>query len=650
LKFINIFLIIVFISLKGFNYGQDRIQYNHPNLKVDLGVGLWAWPLPIDYDKDGDLDLVVVCPDKPYNGTYFFENPGIERKMPVFKAGRRISKGPQNVQISYINGEPLITTPGRLHLKFFETQFTTSTNLPLSVNFHEGKKRTNLWKFADYDNDGLNDLIVGIGDWNDYGWDNAFDKFGKWNRGPLHGYVYFAKNIGTLERPKYNPPKKILADGKSVDVYGMPSPNLADFDNDGDLDLLCGEFLDGFTYYQNTGTAKKPVYNSGTRLPVKMDLQMITPVVIDWDGDKDFDIICGDEDGRVAFIENTGKFNDKDIPLFIQPKYFQQEAADIKFGALVTPVGFDWDGDGDQDLVCGNTAGYIGFIENLSGPGIEKPKFDKPVHLQADGKTIRLQAGKNGSIQGPCEAKWGYSTISVADWDHDGRPDIIANGIWGKVSWFRNIGTRRHPRLAKAQLVDVAWNGAPPKPSWNWWNPPVGTLATQWRTTPVVHDWNKDGINDLIMLDHEGYLAYFRGTRSAGGNVLHPPRRIFNGKGEYDSAHRLKSRNPVGSPIRLNIGSAGKSGRRKLCLSDWDGDGLTDLLVNSINVNLLRNTGEKNGITNLRDVGTLSTLVLTGHSTSPTTVDWNADGIPDLLIGAEDGFMYYHRNPRSKGL
>jgi hypothetical protein len=32
---------------------------------------------------------------------------------------------------------------------------------------------------------------------------------------------------------------------------------------------------------------------------------------------------------------------------------------------LVTPFSTDWDDDGDEDLVCGNSAGYIGFIENL---------------------------------------------------------------------------------------------------------------------------------------------------------------------------------------------------------------------------------------------------------------------------------------------
>ncbi len=45
-----------------------------------------------------------------------------------------------------------------------------------------------------------------------------------------------------------------------------------------------------------------------------MHVQMITPVAIDWDRDGDVDLVCGDEDGRVAFVENTGKLDTAGVP------------------------------------------------------------------------------------------------------------------------------------------------------------------------------------------------------------------------------------------------------------------------------------------------------------------------------------------------
>ena len=41
-----------------------------------------------------------------------------------------------------------------------------------------------------------------------------------------------------------------------------------------------------------------------------MDLEMIVPVAFDWDGDGHVDLIVGQEDGRVALIENTGNVVD----------------------------------------------------------------------------------------------------------------------------------------------------------------------------------------------------------------------------------------------------------------------------------------------------------------------------------------------------
>jgi hypothetical protein len=91
-------------------------------------------------------------------------------------------------------------------------------------------------------------------------------------------------------------------------------------------------------------------------------------------------------------------------------------------------------------------AGNIGFVENLDNGN--PPQWNAPVLLEADGKPIRIMAGGNGSIQGPCEAKWGYTTLSVADWDGDGLNDIIINSIWGKIEWFKNVGTKSNPKLS----------------------------------------------------------------------------------------------------------------------------------------------------------------------------------------------------------
>ena len=655
----------------------ERLKYNNPGLVVDLGVGLWAWPLPMDFDGDGDLDLVVNCPDQPSNGVYFFENT-TGGKLPVFKPGRRISKGLQNVQVSYVNGAPVVLSPGMAYPDFLKSGLDAGKKVPLPANVHPNKVRANMWRHVDFDGDGKLDIVVGVGDWTEYGWDNAYDAAGKWTKGPLRGFVYLARNIGTTAEPVYGTPVKIAG----VETFGWPSPNFADFDGDGDLDLLCGEFLDGFTYFENKGTRALPSFAPSRRLtllpgakgfpsawlatqeadklpgsprPLTMDLEMITPTAIDWDKDGDMDLIVGDEDGRVAFVENTGTFTAEKTPQFLPPVYFQQEADELKCGALATPVGVDWDGDGDTDIVSGNTAGTIAFYENLSGPGVEKPKWAAPKNLEADGRLIRPMAGPNGSIQGPAEAKWGYTTLSIADWDGDGLPDILMNSILGKVVWFKNIGPRNSPKLAAAQPIEVEWDGPQPALTYGWLRPEGRALLTQWRTTPVAVDWNRDGLTDLVMLDHEGYLAFFARAKRDGKLVLLPPARVLCAdpvEPVAQSAADTKGKNPLtltpGKPLKLSAGIAGKSGRRKISIVDWDGDGKLDILLNSANANLLLQTASGDGKWFFRDMGLLVEQNIEGHDVSPTIVDFNADGIPDFLGGAEDGRFYYVKNPRTK--
>ncbi len=637
-----------------------RLQHNDPGLLVDLGVGLWAWPLPMDHDGDGLIDLVVACTDTPYNGVYVFRNSGQvdpSTGLPVFHPSTRIGPAVRNPQISYVDGKPVVTAPNHVYPDFATKGFADGVKIPAPEKILDapGNIRANQWRYVDYDADGRVDLVVGIGWWGDYGWDNAYDREGNWKNGPLHGYVFLLRNTGTTEKPVYAEPVQLEAGGKVIDVFGMPSPSFADFDGDGDLDLICGEFLDGFTYFENIGSRAKPIYAAGRRLTnagrdLAMDLCMITPVAVDFNGNGHMDLVVGDEDGRVAVLEHTGKVVDG-LPQFREPRYLRQFAGDVKFGALASPVSFDWDGDGLDDIVTGNTAGYIGFIKNLGG---NPPRWAAPVYLTAGGETIRIMAGPNGSIQGPAEAKWGYSNISVGDWDGDGLPDILDLGIWGHITLYRNIGTRTEPKLAKGEVLQVAWNGPAPKPAWNWWDPQGNELVTQWRSTPSMVDLNGDGLMDLVTLDTEGYLAFYERRKRADGSLeLLPPKRAFWGVGvsEFNSAGQPAG---VGKDqpglLRMNAGVAGRSGRRTFCFVDWDGDGILDLMANSNpNATFLRGRGrDAQGRWVFEHVGPVSSHRLAGHSTTPTPVDWDKDGIPDLLIGAEDGFFYLHRNPRSR--
>jgi len=609
-----------------------RLEYNNPELKVDLGVGLWALPMPMDFDDDGKTDMVVSSAARDvYNGLYFFKNLH-DNHEPFFKQPVRIGDGPTHIQVSYHNNEPRVLGSGIEYINFKDRILKRAEGFFNAREIHSFSKRrrTSQWKYVDYDNDGDLDILVGIDDWSDYGWDNAFNSKGEWIKGELHGYVILIENING----EYKLSGKLEAGGKPIDVYGMSTPNMEDFDGDGDLDLICGEFTDRLIWFENIGTREKPKFANGRFLEndegiIHMDLQMISPVAFDWDNDGNIDLIVGEEDGRVVFLRNTGKIKNN-MPQFESPKYFKQQAGFVKFGVLATPFSVDWDDDGDEDLICGNSAGYIGFIENLDDGN--PPKWNEPVYLEADGEVIRIMAGENGSIQGPAEKKWGYTTLSVDDWDGDGLKDIIINSIWGKIEWYKNIGVEGSPKLTKMGSIKIDWEGRQPeKPSWNWWRPDKEELVTQWRTTPFAIDWNNDGLMDLIMLDHEGYLAFYQRFKKNGKLYLKLGKRIF-----MDA--------DTNASLRLADREAGSSGRRKICLFDWDGDGKIDLLANSKNVEFFKNMGSKNGKVYFKHQGDISDISLAGHSTSPTIIDWNKDGKPDLLIGAEDGHFYYLEN------
>lgn len=646
-----------------------RLPHNTPEATVDLGVGLWGWPFPHDVTGNGLPDLIVVAGSSPYRGTYFFENTGEKDPktgMDLFEKAVRLGHGQNDLTPSYLpDGSMVVLGPG-LYFPDFLTHGADRdrrVDLPIdpgSIHPTSGRIRGQQWSYVDFNGNGVLDLVVGIGDWTDYGWDNAFDENGRWTNGPLHGFVYILENTGTNEEPVYAEPYKLHADGRAVNVFGMPSPVFADFRGTGKLDLICGEFVDGLTFFENIGTRTEPKYAPGRRLkhdgnPITMHLQMIVVTAFDWTGNGLPDLVVAQEDGRVALLENTGEIiqsewrsspsapaNTVNMPAFNPPQFFRQKADEVKFGVLNSPSLVDWDGNGKLDIITGNAAGEIAVIRNLGGDPVQ---WDEPELLKADGRTIRFMAGYNGSIQGPAESKWGYINLSTGDWNGNGLTDIIVSDITGRVTFFENIGTETEPVLARGESLRVWWDGAEPtKPSWNWWDPEDDELVVSWRCTPaMVHLPGEDGMA-LVTVDHEGYMAIYRQEVRNGEIRVLPGERIFKMRGPSSFNWRQDPTGPLDGLLRMNDGYAGRSGRRTFIFYDWNGNGKLDLLVNSVNINFLENVSETPGEWVFQDRGPIDGKRLAGHSTAPAIGDWVGDGKERILIGAEDGFFYIFKN------
>ena len=79
-----------------------------------------------------------------------------------------------------------------------------------------------------------------------------------------------------------------------------------------------------------------------------------------------------------------------------------------------------------------------------------------------------------------------------------------------------------------------------------------------------------------------------------------------------------------------------------------NGDGHLDVLLNGTNADLLKGRANADDTYSLADRGPIGNRDISSHSTSPTVVDWNRDGVLDAVVGAEDGFLYYLRRKKKE--
>jgi hypothetical protein len=198
------------------------------------------------------------------------------------------------------------------------------------------------------------------------------------------------------------------------------------------------------------------------------------PQLADLDGDGKPDLTSGSWPGEIYWFrgEGGGKFGARDTLKLAS-------GGALKPGNASAVAVVDWDGDGLLDIISGVIEGAVYFIRNEGTA--QKPVFAKPVMLAAGGATIRVPGGDSG----PC----------VADWDGDGRPDLLVGCGDGSVFFFRNKAAKGVPELEPpVALVSKGPTFTQPANS-----QPLTRPGS--RAKVCVADWNGDGGPDLLVGD-----------------------------------------------------------------------------------------------------------------------------------------------------
>ncbi|MBT3272928.1 MAG: VCBS repeat-containing protein [Spirochaetales bacterium] len=336
------------------------------------------------------------------------------------------------------------------------------------------------------------------------------------------------------------------------------------------------------------------------------------------------DLIVGGECVLQYYRSAGGKTS---RPVYDPPEPVLEKDGAINGGSLPVLNVVDWDGDGMPDIVAGNSEGRILFFQNLGSEG--RPSFSPGVPLEAGGEEIYVQPGYSENVQGPGEARWGYTCPTVVDWNYDGLPDIVMSDCTARHTVFINRGTRSKPELEKGTPLYL--DGL--------------EIHGTWRVKPGVHD--VDGQMAYVILDED--------------DELHLYWRIDN----YNLRDGGKLLLEDGLAIRANFLEAGGTGRLKLNLVDWDGDGLIDLIIGTPRHGSVPNpdTGlpqslglPGSAVLFLKNTGTNTSPVfdyprllhyrgnpvfLGQHSCGPAPAFFRAGEPPDLVVGRENGLFYY---------
>ncbi|NJL27917.1 MAG: hypothetical protein HC897_08470, partial [Thermoanaerobaculia bacterium] len=228
-----------------------------------------------------------------------------------------------------------------------------------------------------------------------------------------------------IERPRLRAPHRGAQPLDGLDIGADASPELADLDGDGDLDVAIGTLDGRVRFLANTGSSLTPAFFELTGALSAFDGVDVgddgTPELIDLDGDGDLDAILGNLEGVVAFFENSGAST---APLFVEVTGPGKPFAGVDLGANSHPELIDLDGDDDFDAIFGEAGGGLAYFHNTGTP-------TGPFFLERTGAANPFDGVDVGR----------YTAPQLADLDGDGDLDALVGESGGRLVFFRSLAS-----------------------------------------------------------------------------------------------------------------------------------------------------------------------------------------------------------------
>ena len=278
--------------------------------------------------------------------------------------------------------------------------------------------------FSDWNNDGLNDLIVGQG-----------------GGGSSEARVRVYLNRGAAGEPEFSDYFYAeTAGGQPVSYLGTTCvpcaclglfPRVLHWDGDLKKDLLVGQPDGRVALFLNVGTQAEPLFDNGSILQYgqpdsKSDISVnarATPSMVDWDEDGDLDMVVGAFDARIAVYNNVAGAGN--APDFDFRSFAQEDGSDLYVpGMRSSPDVRDLDRDGKKDILSGNTDGQLVFYSNTGSNA--SPGFSGYALAEDDGVLIDLPG-------------WARSRPFVCNWNDDGLDDVLVGANDGEVHLYLQV-------------------------------------------------------------------------------------------------------------------------------------------------------------------------------------------------------------------